>query len=524
MAHEDRLGATIPTDGKSAPEAESNESNSSQSDLKGMPASKLARVVLVGLFGSLGAVLAGLDIGYLMPIVFSDSFKHDVAHVDKGMISGVQLGLFGTFFLIGSIIASFPFVSALLLERFGGKNTMMFGAVLFLAGSIVQGTAWAEPQFLMGRVLSGAAIGLLACAIVPYQSELAPPNLRGVLATLYQLGLNFGIVLASVVDQMFVDRSEGWRMVMGVICVPALLLLSGVFWMPHSPRWLVLHGRRKEALEVLRTLRSESDAVHEEGEIHAEVVSTRSEGEVAWSELLHGRTLRLLVVGASLQLLQQMVGMGAVLLQAPQVFELVGINKNSFFTAFSILNFLTTFIAVFFTDRCGRRALLVSSAAGMTVSLFIIGALGLAFVSKVPVTKENEFGLEISSLAAGWAIGMSALFFVFNFAYGFGPIVWVYISEIFPLRHRSRCFTVCVMSNFVGNIIIGQFTPMLLEAWGFWTFMLFGVFCCLGVFMSAWLPETRGVPLESVQKLFDGKAGFRSTNEIQLEERQREPA
>jgi len=294
--------------------------------------------------------------------------------------------------------------------------------------------------------------------------------------------------------------------------------------MPHSPRWLVLHGRRQEALGVLRSLRSEAAAVREEAEIYAQVASASGEGDAHWSELLHGRTLRLLVVGASLQLLQGTIGLPAVILQAPQIFELVGVSKNSFFTAFSSVNFLSTLIAVFCVDRLGRRVLLLSSAVGITMSIFTMGVLGLIFVSKVPVTKENEFGLELSSPAAGWAIAGSALFFIFNFAYGFGPIVWVYISEIFPLRHRSRCFSICTMSNLVVNTIVGQFTPMLLEAVGFWTFMFFGFVCFLGVLMSAWLPETKGVPLESVQRLFDGKAGFGSTAEIQCEGRPGAPA
>merc|ERR1712151_994897 len=116
-----------------------------------------------------------------------------------------------------------------------------------------------------------------------------------------------------------------------------------------------------------------------------------------------------------------------------------------------------------------------------------------------PMVPGDEGSWTVSNEAAGWVIAISAFFFVFNFAYGFGPIVWVYCAEIFPLRTRARCVGVCTMANWVGNFLIAQFTPMLLSGIGFGTFYVFGCFCAVSVVLSAWLPETKGVPLELVQ-------------------------
>jgi len=140
----------------------------------------------------------------------------------------------------------------------------------------------------------------------------------------------------------------------------------------------------------------------------------------------------------------------------------------------------------------------------MFVACMLMGTFGTMFVEEDAATG----GYVVHNDSARWVITASTFFFVFNFAYGFGPIVWVYCSEIFPLRYRARCIGVSTMANWVGNFIIAQFTPMLLDSIQFGTFYVFGVFCFFSIFLSAWLPETKGVPLELVQKLFDGKAGF----------------
>merc|ERR1712203_389103 len=374
------------------------------------------------------------------------------------------------------------------------------GSAVFIVGSLIQGTATGSVQLLIGRFVAGMSIGLLSSVIVLYQSELAPAHLRGALSTLYQLGITFGILLAAFIDQFLVDRSEGWRIVMGIICLPAAALIAGMFFLPRSPRWLVQQGRRKDALKVLLTIRTEQEAEIEEREIFEEIQKSREEGDPTWSELFHGRVARLLLLGITMQILQQLVGMNAFMYFGPKIFKSIGFSQNLFTTINNFVNFLATIPAVFLADRLGRRSLMLWSAVGMTLACGLMGLMGLLFVTKVepdPAVPGDEGAWSVSNSAAGWVIAISAFFFVANFAFGFGPIVWVYCAEIFPLRYRARSLGITTVANWTGSFIIAQFTPMLLDAVQFNTFFIFGAFCLLGVVLSAWLPETKGVRIST---------------------------
>lgn len=471
-----------------------------------MPLGKKMRVALIAVFSALGSTLFGLDIGYIGPIVESKSFEHDIVHSAEGKIPGSTEGLIVSLFSLGAMLTAFPPVSSYFLDRWGRKASIMIGSGIFIVGSIIQAVAENTTQLLIGRFVAGMSIGLLSSVIVLYQSEVAPASMRGALSTLYQLGITFGILVAAYLDQVMLERQEGWRMVMGIICIPALGLIFGMVFLPRSPRWLVQTGRREEALRVLSSIRCEAEAVREEQEIQEELEKARLEGEPAWSELLHGRVFRLCVLGVTLQLLQQLVGMNAFMYFGPKIFESIGFSKNLFTTINNFVNFLSTFPAVLLADVVGRRQLMLWSSIGMFVACMVMGTVGLMSVEQDPLTGAYE----VSSESARWIITVSTFFFVFNFAYGFGPIVWVYCSEIFPLRYRARCIGVSTMANWLGNWIIAQFTPMLLDGIQFGTFYVFGFFCFFSIFLSAWLPETKGVPLEMVQELFDGKAGFGS--------------
>jgi len=480
----------------------------------GMPCDKQLRVALVALFATMGSTLFGLDIGYIGPIIESKSFKYDVEHLEHGNVSSQTEGLIVSLFSIGAIFTAFPVISSYFIDEWGRKKSIMAGSAVFVVGSIIQLTCNGNRQLFVGRFVSGMAIGLLSAVIVLYQSEMAPASMRGALSTLYQLGITFGILLAAFIDQMLVDREEGWRVVMGVICLPAAILVVGMFFLPCSPRWLVQKGRRKEALKVLLTMRTPEEAAKEEEEIYQEIQASREEGEVAWSELFQGRCGRLVLLGIVLQILQQLVGMNAFMYFGPKIFESIGFDKNMFTTINNFVNFLASFPAVFLADRAGRRQLMIWSALGMTLACGLMGLMGTLYVVPRPADPLNpdvEAGMTVSNKSAGWVIAGSAFFFVFNFAFGFGPIVWVYCAEIFPMRCRARALGVTTVANWVGNFIIAQFTPVMLDTIQFSTFFVFGFFCFLGVLISAYIPETKGVPLENIQELFDRKVGFRST-------------
>lgn len=477
-----------------------------------LPYNKALRVAGIALLAALGSFLFGLDIGYIGPIVASDSFLQDVAGLAPGAkLSGTQEGLIVSLFSVGAIITACPLISSYFMNEWGRRDTIMLGSVIFIVGSGIQAAANNMTTMFVGRFVAGMSIGLLSSCIILYQMELAPAYLRGALGTLYQLMITFGILVASIIDQALVDKPNGWRQVIWIMCAPAAILIFGLLFMPRSPRWLMSKGRQEEAIKVLKSVRAEAEANQEIGEIAADLEKSRREGEATWGELFHvrgarGRIGRLVLLGVVLQLLQQLVGMNAFMYFGPSIFESIGFSKNLFTTINNTVNFVSTFPAVALADVSGRKKLMFFSATCMTLACCTMGTLGLLYV-----TPAGEGKYTVSNKNAGWAIAVSVFFFVFNFAYGFGPIVWVYVGEIFPTKYRARAVGICTMANWVGNFVIAQFTPMLLESIQFSTFFVFGFFCAMGVLLVRQIPETKGVPLEAIESLFDQTKGFRSS-------------
>jgi len=460
-----------------------------------------AQAVFAALVASMGAFLFGLDIGYIAPILECASFKRDVVHIEAWQrIPDATVGFIVGVFSIGCILTTLPPVSGYFLDAWGRRSSIMLGSGVFLVGCAIQALAACVTTMLLGRLIAGLSIGLLSSVVALYQSELAPTSMRGALTSLYQLMITFGILVAAFVDHMLVTRDGGWRWAIWLQALPAGSLLVVMPFLPRSPRWLVQKGRREEALEALRTVRTEAEAQEELQQIVESCERALALGEPRWPELFEGRVGRLLAIGVALQLLQQLVGMNAFMYFGPRIYASLGLNVNLYQTITNAVNFASTFPALFLADRFGRRVLLVSSALGMTVACVAMAVLGQAFPA--PGTS----GAHVPrSWAAGQAIVAMIFLFVLNFAYGWGPMVWVYNSEIFPLRHRSWCVAATACANWVGNYAIAQLTPVLLGGLGFGTFYVFAMFTLLALALALWLPETKGVMLEHIDEIFDQK-------------------
>jgi len=309
--------------------------------------------------------------------------------------------------------------------------------------------------------------------------------------------LTAGILVASVINAFLVPVDGGWRWAIACQAVAASVLLALMPCLPRSPRWLVKQGCLDEALQSLRAVRDEDEAHIELAEIVAEHHLCKDRPEPMWRELCQGRMRKLVLIGASLQMLAQLTGMNAFMYFGPRIFERLHLDVHQLQTAMTLVNFLSTFPALHLADRCGRTQLLQWSATGMTLACVGMGSLGHFY--------EDQDGGASQMLAFG--IVTMIFMFVANFAYGWGPMVWVYNSEIFPLRHRSRAMAVATCSSWMGNFIIGQSTPILLGLFGFKTFYIFGMFCFTALLLASWLPETKGVLLEHMVKVFDEKLG-----------------
>ena len=228
-------------------------------------------------------------------------------------------------------------------------------------------------------------------------------------------------------------------------------------------------------------------------------------GEPAWGDLLRGRVGFLLLIGISLQLLQQLVGMNAFMYFGPRVFQDIGFDPVRFQTMSNLVNFLATFPALLFADKYGRCSLLWWSALGMFLACMTMATLSEKILVVSGVDSYTTYAS--TSTTGSYVIVAMIFIFVLNFAYGWGPIVWVYNSEIFPLQCRSRCVATSTCANWIGNYLIAQCTPILLGKIGFLTFYIFGAFAFVALLLAGWLPETKGVVLEKMDRVFDEKLG-----------------
>jgi MFS transporter, SP family, galactose:H+ symporter len=337
-------------------------------------------------------------------------------------------------------------------------------------------------------VLVGVAIGVASYAVPLYISEVAPADARGRLVSLNQLAITLGILVAYVVDYAF-SASQDWRWMLGLAVAPAVLLGAGMAVLPNSPRWLAGRGQVDVARAVLRRVRDTTDVDDEMDQIVASLQKERGR----WSDLLAPAVRPALVVGVGMAIFQQITGINTVIYYAPTIIQSAGISSASgaiLQTAgIGLVNVLMTIVAMRLVDGVGRRPLALIGMAGMAVSLAL---LGLAFRQ-----------LDLSG-GAGWFAVACLMFYVASFAISLGPIFWLIIAEIYPLKIRGLAMSVATMANWASNLVVSLTFLTLAEALGrsatFWMFGLFTIAAWLFVYFL--MPETKGRTLEEIQEFW----------------------
>jgi MFS transporter, SP family, galactose:H+ symporter len=414
---------------------------------------------------------------------------------DTGVISGAILfikGAFGLTPFAEEVLVSAALVGAVAGATLSGRFTDMLGrkrailitAAIFTVGSLLCAVAGNLPLLILGRLAVGVAIGVASYTAPLYISEMAPPNLRGALVTLNQLAITTGILLAYVVDAVFAP-SNGWRLMFAFGSLPAIILGIGISVLPESPRWLLLHRRKQEAIKVLTRIRGGQDVMTEVNDIleHAEP------GHGKLADVFSPIVLPVLFCGVALAVIQQITGINTVIYYAPTIFQAAGFHSNE--TAIiatagvGLVNVLMTVVSIPLIDKLGRRPLLQISLSGMGLSL---AALGIGFA--------------IGGDALKWIGVLSLAVYIASFAIGLGPVFWLLISEIFPLNVRGQGASVATTANWLSNFIVSLTFLSLLNALGsVWTFLLYAVLCGVGVwFCLRFVPETKGVPLEAIER------------------------
>lgn len=430
----------------------------------------------VSFIAGLGGILYGYDVGIIAAaLIYVRSSFTLSTQMEEAVVSVVLIGS-----MLGAILGG------ALADRFGRRAILVSGGFVFIAGSLL--APWSPNVWVLivARMLLGLAIGFTSVTAPVYVSELAPPQSRGMLIGLYQFALTIGIALADLVGYWLANE-HAWRLMFGLGAAPAALFLMLVLTVPESPRWLVGQGRMREAEGVLRTYTDAAGTEALLGDIRSSLtISVERRWSALWSPTVRGA----LLIAVGFTVLQQVTGINTVFYYGPQIFLLAGIgsDKSAIFSTLvlAVLNVLATVIALPLVDRIGRKPLLYCGVGGMMLSLFL---LSYAF--------HNQAMLG----SALGAIAMACLIvYIGCFAFSMGPIGWILVAEVFPLRLRGRGVAAATLGSGASNAIVAStFLSLIKVAGNSLTFIIYGGFCVLTLlFVRFVIPETKGRELESI--------------------------
>ncbi|CAJ0990920.1 sugar porter family MFS transporter [Pantoea sp. Nvir] len=439
---------------------------------------------LVCFLAALAGLLFGLDIGVIAgALPFITKNFNATAHQQEWIVSSMMFGA-----SVGAISSGW------MSSHLGRKQSLTAGAILFIIGSLWSAVVPNPEILIVARVVLGLAVGITSYTAPLYLSEIAPENIRGSMISLYQLMITIGIFVAYLSDTAF-SESGNWRWMLGIITIPAVLLLLGVIFLPNSPRWLATRGYFRDAQHVLDRLRDTSEQAKRELEEIRESLKIKQSG---WQLFQSNSNFRRTVfLGVLLQVMQQFTGMNVIMYYAPKIFEIAGFsnsNEQMWGTVIvGMVNVLATFIAIGLVDRWGRKPTLI---LGFLVMAFGMVVLGTMLHTGIHSQEEQYFSIAM------------LLIFILGFAMSAGPLIWVLCSEIQPLKGRDFGITVSTTTNWIANMIVGATFLTMLNTMGnaltFWFYALLNVlFILLTVLL---IPETKNVSLEHIERnLMSGK-------------------
>ncbi|KAJ3118809.1 hypothetical protein HK098_005831 [Nowakowskiella sp. JEL0407] len=428
----------------------------------------------------------------------------------------------------GNIVSSFLFgavggaaIGWWMTDYFGRRRATLSGSILFSIGGLIQTFAFTNALWMLyfGRGVSGVGIGILSMVVPIYISEIAPKETRGQLVSVQQLMITLGICAASLINAAlyyFVSGDAQWRGALGIQVIPGVLLMLILLFLPYSPRWLLHQQRDAEAVNVLGKLRS-MNANHEKImceylEIKRGIEGEKGVGKVTWVEMFLRRDVRGRVgVGMALQFFQQWTGINVVMYYAGHMFQKLGQSKElssaALVVLISFVFVLANLPAMYMIEKIGRRRMLIFGGLSMAVSHILVTVFGYL--------RNNQIAPEVTSVLAVGSVCM----FVLSFGSSWGPVAWVYQSEIFPIQVRAKGTACATIINWSMNALIGKFTPILLSRMGIYFFLLFAGFCIImSLFAYICVPETSGRALEDMDDVFETQ---RTTRTQQIQQIQR---
>jgi SP family galactose:H+ symporter-like MFS transporter len=417
-------------------------------------------------------IVGGIISGAL--IFLTPSFHLKI--VDQGMV--VSIILIGG--LVGALFAGS------LADKIGRKRTIALTSSLFIFGAAIISLSNSYEVLLLGRFISGIGVGIISLCAPLYLAEVSPPHFRGSFVSLYQLFLAFGILFSFAINYFFAANAQ-WRWMFAIGIFPALLQMVALFFLPETPAWLFSCGKEKLAMDTLQLLRKDKGWMKQIDEMK----SAAKPGKMGkWKDLFSTKMRFILLVGFTLSALQQVTGINTVIFYAPKIFGTAGFESTTGAIVATIgiglINVLATGLSTWLLDRVGRRILLLIGVAGMAVSL---GLLSVAFFTA-------------SSLIGNLSV-ISLMAYVAFFAIGIGPITWVILSEIYPMKIRGKAMTVAIFINWAFNYLVSLTFLNLIGTLGAQgAFLLYALISAFAFwFIYRFIPETQGKSLEEIERL-----------------------
>ena len=451
------------------------------------------------IFLSVVAALGGFLFGYDTAVI-----SGTIAQVTQlFQLDALQQGWYVGCALVGSIVG--VLFAGILSDKLGRKLTMVISAVLFSTSALGCALSADFAQLVVYRIIGGVGIGVVSIVSPLYISELAVAQYRGRLVSLYQLAVTVGFLGAYLVNyqllawaesgtQLSVDWlnkifiTEVWRGMLGMETLPAILFFIIIFFIPESPRWLIVRGKELKAVNILEKIYNSITEAKSQLRETKSVLTSEMRSE--WSLLIKPGIFKAVIIGVCIAILGQFMGVNAVLYYGPSIFENAGLSGgDSLFyqVLVGLVNTLTTVLALVIIDKVGRKKLVYYGVSGMVVSLILIGLYFL-------------FGdsLGVSSLF----LLVFFLFYVFCCAVSICAVVFVLLSEMYPTKVRGLAMSIAGFALWIGTYLIGQLTPWMLQnLTPAGTFFLFALMC-VPYMLIVWklVPETTGKSLEEIER------------------------
>jgi SP family galactose:H+ symporter-like MFS transporter len=447
-------------------------------------------VYFICLVAALGGLLFGLDQGFVANSLetIKTVYHLDVAGSEKYSAILATGGILGA--LLSGIFARFM----------GRKKSIVFAGFIFSSASLISALLPSFYILNMCRFFLGFGVGIASFIAPLYLSETAPASIRGSMGVLFQLMITIGIFLISftnvLIAKIFITPTVVLPLMFLVITIFAALMFISSIILPESPRWLMLKGKKQQAVKMLQKIFKKQEDV--DFEIREIEKILKKDKDIGVKSIGHGYFIKILAIGVGLQLFQQFVGINVMIYYAPTIFGYAGMTGLVAMMAVPTVNMLFTFPAIRWVEKLGRKKLLYIGAVCMLITMLMAGAVfqhinGSASVGIMPKT----------------ILLLAIIGYIFGFAVSWGPVVWLVCSEIFPIKSREIGITITTIVNWTFAGILMRYSLSFMQAFGNAAlFYLFAAFCILAIlFVAKFVPETKGITLEELEEKLKGKRG-----------------